>query len=940
MIFIFVGGGLFISNNALLSENTQTLKNLGSKNLPLIADLSELGIRMNDNHSRLALLLISAFDDPDEERVYIDGRDLLFDLHDIEKQLATFSQITTERNEELLNGIAQSFKKYQYASNSGIEIVTVDAKLAMNELSNATKALTDLNHLFLKLSEYHSGKLNASASLISNSLESNTSRFFIAIIIILLMIALAIYISNDMSSKLNQINQALIDLSKKKKIQHLPEQTDGYLEQLTDAVHAFEATMTISNQRQKKLQGALRELDQQKFALDQHAIVAITDVKGDIIYSNESFCTISGYSEAELQGQNHRMLNSGFHDKSVFTEMYKTISKGNVWHGQLCNRNKSGQLYWVDTTIAPFLDDSGKPIRYIAIRTDITSNKENEIALLKSKEAADEALKVKSEFLATMSHEIRTPMNGVLGMLNLLLKMSLNDEQLHRAKLAKTSAKALLNLIDDILDFSRIDAGKLSLESIDFDIRDLLSEFSESMALKSQQKGVELIIDTLAIAEPMVKGDSNRITQILTNLVGNAIKFTDEGEIVITASLKDDPNGGQILHCSIRDTGIGIAQDRLDQLFNMFTQADSSTTRKYGGTGLGLAIAKQLCVLMGGAISATSTVGQGSIFEFYILLGKSAVLTSPLLTDGFNSRHALIVAHNQANCEAIKAMLSSWGVTVSVVTEPEGSIQAECENNRSEDFSGFDIAFIDVNVIDNYGAQLTQELRDSNRNKSLILVAMTPMDHTGSLDYFSRRGFDGFFAKPAIYSDLYKSMSLIQERESSGLVAAPVKISPMESEASGSDINNTDISGSDVSEDALPDSVGGGLDGIRALLVEDNLINQQVALFILMDLGVDAEIANNGQECLEMLQQCSPDAPYQVVLMDCQMPVMNGYQATEAIREGQAGDLYKSIPVIAMTANAISGDREKCLNSGMNDYLSKPIEEESLAETIETYIHT
>ncbi|OUR95172.1 hypothetical protein A9Q81_13830 [Gammaproteobacteria bacterium 42_54_T18] len=559
-------------------------------------------------------------------------------------------------------------------------------------------------------------------------------------------------------------------------------------------------------------QQMLKELAEQRFALDQHAIVAITDIKGSITFVNKKFMEISGYEEKELLGKNHRILNSGTHTKDLFTQMYRTISSGKVWHGELCNRNKSGELYWVDTTIVPSMGANEKPQSYIAIRTEITKRKDTEKALIQSealnrgifnavadaiitinnqgaieafnpaacrifgykkeevagknicilmpesyrgahqrglekylatgipkilgktveveglrkgggvfcleltiseitngeqpkftasarditqrkkieadlinaKNSAEIAAQAKSDFLACMSHEIRTPMNGVLGMLGLLMKTKLSKDQQRKADVARSSAESLLSLINDILDFSKIDAGKLDLEILDLNLRKTFGDFSETMALRTQEKGLEFILDIVEIEHSMVKGDPSRLWQILTNLVGNAIKFTATGEIVIKASLTVATNDNLTLHCSISDTGIGIPIEKQAALFDTFTQVDASTTRTYGGTGLGLSIVKKLCTLMGGGINVTSNPDKGSCFEFSITLLPSEHFKKVLPRTKIDNLSLLVVANNRTNVNTLCKQLQHWGAQTHGTTNEADAITVLEKNIKAD----------------------------------------------------------------------------------------------------------------------------------------------------------------------------------------------------------------------------------------------------------------
>ncbi len=922
---------LFFASNVVNHSSNETLKQLSDSNLPRMTEISDISIRLTNNHSLFSSLLISALDDPDEERIYLEGRSILNSLYELEEKVRINlleSDALLINGEDVLQKIGLAFKQYREACVGGLELSTVDAALARVELINATQTLVDLNGFFLILSNYYGNKLSISTDLIDGALADNVQLTAVAVSLLLMMIFVALYFSKKMSQDLEQVNQALIDLSNGRGIKYLPKNSDGDMQQLTTAVYAFEEALRQSEVQQLELDKALRDLQQQKFALDQHAIVAITNVKGDITYANKRFSEISGYNIEELLGKNHRLLNSGKHDSSLFTEMYKTISKGGVWHGELCNKNKNGELYWVDTTIAPFMGDDGKPVSYIAIRTDITTSKDVEIDLLVAKEAAEAAVIAKNEFLATMSHEIRTPMNGVLGMLGLLLNMSLSEEQERRAKLAQVSAKSLLGLIDDILDFSRVEAGKLDFEALDFDLRYLLGEFAETMALRAGEKGLELIVDLTGMDDPMVVGDPGRVRQILSNLVGNAIKFTEAGEILIRASMEKNVDGDSVLRCSIKDTGVGIPPHRLEYLFDMFTQVDASTTRKFGGTGLGLSIAKKLCELMHGDISVDSTLGEGSDFEFFITL-KSSEHSIPEVPDiDISKLHILVVDDNATNREVVQAQLLRWGASVEQADSAEAALELmsiQVEEGREVPF---DIAIVDMQMPDIDGAEFGKRVKGNAQYNNVKLVMMTSMAHRGDACFFAELGYDAYFPKPVTTEDLFKALTVV-DSDSQNLLVTRHSLGGIDNVESKI-IPLPELIASRASMTA---------EHVRILLVEDNVINQEVARGILEDLGFDVDIAADGAQCIESLKQNVGSTAYQLVLMDCQMPIMDGYKATREIREGNAGAVNQYIPVIAMTANAMKGDREKCLATGMNDYLSKPIDEGGLLKKINNLLY-
>ncbi len=534
--------------------------------------------------------------------------------------------------------------------------------------------------------------------------------------------------------------------------------------------------------------------------------------------------------------------------------------------------------------------------------------------LKKAVDDAEQAAVAKSNFLASMSHEIRTPMNGVLGMLNLLLSSPLNKEQHHRATLAKSSAKSLLDIINDILDFSKIDAGKMELEMHDFDLRQVMGEISESLALQAQEKGLELVLDLTAVNCSMVKADTGRIRQIVSNLTGNAIKFTQQGEVIVRITLHSVSNTQWSLHGYVTDTGIGIADEKQPLLFESFTQADASVTRQYGGTGLGLSICKHLCELMHGEIHVSSELNKGSCFSFKVLIEKSELAQTVIPRVNMSTLNILIVDDNAVSRRCIKKQLEYWGASI---TEAEsGNTAIELCKTKTQFSSNdiYDIAFIDLQMPEMNGIELAKAIRGRAVFNDMKLVLMTPMNSRSGDQYISEFGFNTYFPKPATTEDLINALDVVSEDFQQKTNTKPPSSSRKSDSPSAKWPENT-----------------------RVLLVEDNQVNQIVANGILSNLGLQVEVAENGVECLEHLKS-KPDDYYSLVLMDCQMPEMDGFEATKQIRAATAGEAVMQIPIIALTANAMMGDKEKCLQAGMDDYLPKPLSPEKLQSKLEHWL--
>jgi len=788
--------------------------------------------------------------------------------------------------------------------------------------------------------------------------------------------------------------------------------------------HALRLVGTAQNITERKQ--IKTALEQQKFALDASSIVAITDMRGNITYVNDKLCQISGYSQQELIGQNHRLLNSGVHPKKLWSEMFKQAAKGIPWRHEICNKAKDGALYWVDTTVIGLFSARGKLEQYIAIRTDIserkkaeqelkereqqfsslihnipgtfyqytkkgtwavkfitseieqltgfsvadfmakggcfeqlthpddqrqvmvqveqavaehkvyameyriihrdlslrwvqekgvpifdeqgellylqgamfdiTENKQVELELLEAKQIAEQASHSKSDFLSNMSHEIRTPMNAIIGLGYLVLKTDLNSQQQDYIHKIQNAGQSLLTIINDILDFSKIEAGKLHLESVNFQLDPLFDNLADLFRFSSEEKGIELIFDINANVPNQLIGDPTRLAQVLTNFCSNALKFTEQGEIKISVERVKLTAKKVILRFAVRDTGSGIPKNQQSQLFDSFSQADSSTTRLHGGTGLGLAICKKLVALMQGDIGLESEVGVGSEFYFFAEFGCEVQMKKKgySLQSDMRGLRVLVVDDNATARQVLRDQLASLSFKVTTVKSAMEAYAVLQKSSKVFDLILMDWSMPEINGLD--AVKYIKKQIHLSAIPAIIMVTAYAQDQVAQEAHVI--GLDGFIVKPVTASTLFDAiMNALQ----------PTTVSSIQAELP---LDNLKLEGC-------------------VLLVEDNIINQQVAEELLKSFGLTVVIANNGIEAVDnVIQQAGQ---FDVVLMDIQMPEMDGIQATKEIRKLSE---YKDLPIIAMTAHAMMGDKEKSLQAGMNEHITKPIEPDELYRTL------
>jgi two-component system sensor histidine kinase/response regulator len=571
-----------------------------------------------------------------------------------------------------------------------------------------------------------------------------------------------------------------------------------------------------------------------------------------------------------------------------------------------------GTKYTIESSVSLIKDKEGAPVGFRGISRDVTTRMQVEKELQDAKEAAEAANCAKSEFLANMSHEIRTPTNGVIGMTGLLLDTDLAADQRELAEIIRTSGDALLTIINDILDFSKIEAGKLQFETLDFDLNHTVESSVELLAERADEKRIEFASLIYSDVPKQLRGDPGRLRQVLTNLIGNAIKFTDHGEVIVKAVKESETNETVVIRFTISDTGIGISEIVQQELFHAFTQADSSTTRKYGGTGLGLAISKQLVEMMGGKIGVNSQVGRGSTFWFTARFEKQhsqTLLPLGQLPELQNVR-ALIVDDNATNRKIVSHQMSSWGMRHE---EAEGGRRAlELLRQAVAQARPYDLVVLDLMMPEMDGFELARTIKTEPALAQAQLVLLTSYGQRGQGELAKRSGIAAYLTKPVRQSQLYDCLTqiLCQSASHTGEEISPPE-EPLQALSSPAVTDKQMVSNKLI------------------LLAEDNITNQKIAVLQLQKLGYRADAVANGLEVLEALERIS----YDLVLMDCQMPEMDGYEATSEIRRREGAD--KHTLIVAMTANALNGDREKCIAAGMDDYLSKPVKSKALGEVLE-----
>jgi two-component system, sensor histidine kinase and response regulator len=632
----------------------------------------------------------------------------------------------------------------------------------------------------------------------------------------------------------------------------------------------------------------LKDAEELRFALWNKTCEELYGHKADDVVGKTAKDVFLGSDASRFESQDREVFKSG-RLMEIPDQLVTTRYKG---------------LRMLHTKKIPLIGENGHPSHLLGISEDITARKTAEQELVKAKEVAEQASRAKSEFLANMSHEIRTPMNGIIGMADLALSTELNDEQREYLEAVKVSADSLLGLLNDILDFSKIEAGKLELALIDFGLRDCVANTLITLAISAHKKGLELLYDIPAEIPDGVIGDPGRLRQIFVNLVGNAIKFTAQGEIAVEARLESETDSEVCLQFSVTDTGIGIPADKQETIFCAFEQADGSTTRNYGGTGLGLAVSTQLVHMMGGRIWVESKEGSGSTFRFTVSLGLQDEPTGiTLCQDSSNLKDlpVLVVDDNATNRRILEQMLTSWNMKP--VSVDHAVVALEEMKRAHERGTPFAVVLIDYMMPDIDGFRLAEQIKGDPDLRAATLIMLTSAGERGHAARCVEVGISAYLMKPVRQSELLETIcATLRKTTRTGRATLLTRHVLRESKRR-----------------------------LNVLLAEDNPINQKLATRLLQKMGHRVTVVENGRQALA----ASMKDQFDVIFMDIQMPEMDGFEATAGIREREKFQDGIHVPILAMTAHAMAGDRERCLEAGMDGYVSKPINVQELAEALE-----
>jgi len=689
------------------------------------------------------------------------------------------------------------------------------------------------------------------------------------------------------------------------RLQHFSENQIIALETLSTQIASAIENARLFKQAQREI--CERKINEQKFRAVVESTtngICMADADENLFYINQGFADMLGYSIEEIVGWNLSQLTT-FQQFAEFTKQTELRKKGKHNNYEIVLLHKDGSFRDMLVSAAPLTEVDGSFKGSLGVFTDITDSKKAKIELEKKNKELDRALikaesatKAKSEFLANMSHEIRTPMNAVIGMTGLILDTNLSPEQMEYVETIRMGGDALLGVINDILDFSKIESGKIELEYIPFDLRDCIEECLDLQASKAMQKGLELVYFIDNNAPNSILSDVTRVRQILTNLLANAVKFTEKGEVVVSVTADKIQDKEYELQFAVKDTGIGIPKERMDRLFKSFSQVDSSTTRKYGGTGLGLIISKELSEMMGGKMWVESEVGKGTTF-FFIIKAEATKDKPKIYLKGsiphLGGKKLLIVDDNETNRRILSLQTKSWGIDATALESPSQAIKLIKEKKK------FDVAILDMQMPEMDGIALAKEIRKHQNAKQLPLIMLTSLGRREDIIKTKELDFANYLTKPIKQSQLYNVLIEI--------------------------FLNKKVKKEKKKGELVLDETIAKFNPLNILLAEDNLVNQKVATKILSKLGYKIDVVSNGIEVLDAIA----NQKYDVILMDVMMPKMDGLEVSLHLNE----KFPETRPrIIAMTAGAMKGDKERCFEAGMDDYITKPIDMGQLTKAL------